>query len=33
MNKMAVVAVELPMDCGTACGPEDLLKDVIDVDM
>ena len=24
---------ELPMDCGTACGSEDLLKDMIDVDM
>ena len=23
---------ELPMDCGTACGSEDLLKDMIDVD-
>ena len=24
---------ELPMDCGTACGSEDLLKDMIDADM
>ena len=24
---------ELPMDCGSACGSEDLLKDMIDVDM
>ena len=24
---------ELPMDCGTACGSEDLLRDMIDVDM
>ena len=24
---------ELPLDCGTACGSEDLLKDMIDVDM
>ena len=23
---------ELPMDCGTACGSEDLLRDMIDVD-
>lgn len=23
---------ELPMDCGTACGSEDLLKDMIDVE-
>ena len=23
---------ELPMDSGTACGSEDLLKDMIDVD-
>lgn len=24
---------ELPMDCGTACGSEDLLKDMIEADM
>ncbi len=24
---------ELPMDSGSACGSEDLLKDMIDVDM
>ena len=23
---------ELPMDCGTACGSDDLLRDMIDVD-
>ena len=23
---------ELPMDCGTACGSEDMLRDMIDAD-
>ena len=24
---------ELPLDCGTACGSEELLRDLIDADM